>query len=124
MEESLEGILVRYQKACTGVEGDADKFPSVTKELADKIRDIVGNTSITVSGQQLITACGFAGIRIDPAVMEGKEDTLETEFTLEAKTNIDDGTYVGLSIHITEYPEEGYQPLEPEKWPHQLEGES
>jgi len=107
----------------------SDKFPDVTRELAAKIREVVGNTSITVTGQQLFTACGFAGIQIDPAVLEGSEDILETEFTFESSTNIsltdDDAgpVYVGLSIHITDSPEEGYQPLEPDKWPHQVERE-
>ena len=117
-ELTLEQILVLYQKACTGVGGTCDKFPSVTKELADKIRDVVGNGSVTLNGQQLITACGFAGIYVDPEALANAPDTLETEFTFESKTNIDEGVYVGLSIHATEYPEDGYQPLEPEKWQH------
>ncbi len=121
-EPTLEEILVLYQKAATGVNGTCDKFPSVTKEVADKIRNVVGNTSITLTGQQLLTACGFAGIHVDPAALEGNEEILETEFTFESKTNIcreeDDFVYVGLSLHITESPEEGYQPLEPGKWEH------
>lgn len=116
-EPTLEEILVLYQKACTGVNGTTDKFPDVTKELADKIRNVVGNASITLTGQQLLTTCGFAGIYVDPAAIEGKEDTLEMEFTFESKTNIDNGRYVGLSVHHTEDPSLGYQPLEPEKWP-------
>lgn len=125
---TLEQILVLYQMDVTGRPGEpVDNNPERTKELADKIRDIVGNTSLTVTGQQLVTSCGFAGIYIDPAVLEGEEDILDMEFTLESKSNIsltddtDDGVYVGLSIHITESPEEGYQPLEPEKWPHKVE---
>ena len=121
-EPTLEEILVLYQKAATGVGGTCDKFPSVTKELADKIRNVVGNTSLTLTGQQILAACGFIGLYVDPATMEGKEDLLETAFTFEARTNIDGGIYVGASVHITGRPEAGYQPLEPEKWEHR-EGE-
>ena len=124
MEPTLEQILVLYQMTVTGRPGPVvDANPPLTKELADKIRDVVGNTSITLTTQQLITSCGFAGIYIDPKVMEDEEDRLEMEFTLESKSNVyieeedGGGTYVGLSIHMTESPEEGYQPLEPDKWP-------
>lgn len=127
-EHTLEQILVLYQVEVTGRPGPpVDSDPERTKELADAIRNVVGNTSITVTGQQLVTSCGFAGIYIDPAVLEGSEDILETEFTFESKSNImltddaDGEVYVGLSIHSTEYPEDGYQPLEPDKWPHQVE---
>lgn len=123
-EPTLEDILVLYQKACTGVGGTCDKFPTVTKALADKIRAVVGNASVTLTGGQLVTACGFAGLFRGASALPDSctDEELETAFTFESNTNIDDGAYVGLSMHITDAPEEGYQPLEPEKWQHR-EGE-
>ena len=129
-EKTLEEILVLYQMAVTGRPGAAvDNDPVRTEELADAIRRVmtVYRDNITLTGQQLLTVCGFAGIPIDPAVMEGQEDILETEFTIEGEVDVyltDDGpekpvVYSGMAVHITEDPALGYQPLEPEKWPHQ-----
>ena len=129
-EYTLEQILVLYQMAVTGRPGEAvDNNPARTKEVADAIRRVmtVYRDSITVTGQQLMTSCSFAGIRIDPAVMEGQEEILEQEFTIEGHVDVyltDDGpekpvVYSGMAIHVSEDPELGYQPLEPEKWPHQ-----
>lgn len=125
---TLEEILVLYQMAVTGRPGAVvDNDPERTKEVADAIRRVmtVHHTAVTLTGQQLMTSCGFAGIAIDPSVMEGQEEILEQEFTIEAEVDIygDEAVvYRGMAIHITEDPDLGYQPLEPDKWPHQ-EGE-
>lgn len=132
-EKTLEEVLVLYQMAVTGRPGNAvDNDPVRTKEVADAIRRVmtVHHASVTLTGRQLMTCCGFAGVQIDPAVMEGEEDTLGAEFTIEAEVDVylADGdpdevvVYTGMAIHHTDDPDLGYQPLEPDKWPHQ-EGE-
>lgn len=132
-EKTIEEILVLYQMQVTGRPGPAvDSSTTRTKELADAIRRVMTHhhTEVTLTGQQLMTACAFAGIHIDPKVMEGQEEILEQEFTIEAECDVylADGDpdeaviYKGMAIHITEDPDLGYQPLEPDKWPHQ-EGE-
>lgn len=46
--KTVEEILVEYQKKCTGVPGDFDKFPDITDTFADAIRDASGSTDHTV----------------------------------------------------------------------------
>ena len=129
-EKTIEEILVLYQMAVTGRPGPVvDNSPPRTKEVADAIRRVMSvyRDSITMNGQQLITCCGFAGIQIDPAVMEGQEEILEQEFTIEAEVDVyladsdpDEAVeYTGMAIHHTDDPDLGYQPLEPDKWLHQ-----
>lgn len=133
MEYTLEEILVLYQMAVTGRPGNViDNDAERTKEVADAIRMNVAvqHNYVVITGQQLMTSCAFAGISIDPAALEGKEELLEHEFTIEGYSDIyladgldDDGiVYRGMSIHYTDDESLGYQPLEPDKWPHQ-EGE-
>jgi hypothetical protein len=128
--KTIEEILVLYQMAVTGRPGAVvDNDPERTKELADAIRRVMTTyrDQITLTGQQLMTCCGFAGIYVDPAVTEGQEEILETEFTIEGCCDVylAEGDpekpviYSGMAIHMTEDPELGYQPLEPDKWPHQ-----
>ena len=117
-EKTLEEILVLYQMAVTGRPGAViDNDPERTKELADAIRRVLGKDGITLTGQQLILACGFAGIYV--AVDDVSDDICETELTFENETNVDDDKYIGATVHFTEDPSLGYQPLEPNKWPHQ-----
>ena len=129
-DRTLEQILVLYQMAVTGRPGAAvDNDPVRTKEVADAIRRVltVHRDSVTLTGQQLMTSCGFAGITLDPAVMVGREATLEQKFTIEGDVDVylADGdpdeavVYQGMTIHATEHSDRGYQPLEPHKWPHQ-----
>lgn len=114
-EHTLEQILVLYQMAVTGRPGAAvDNDPARTKELANKIRDVVGNTAITLTTQGLFNAADFAGLA--PSMGKVRTKDLMKEYTIESISNIDleDGnTYKGPSIHSTEYPEEGYCALSP-----------
>lgn len=102
--------------ACTGRKGPAvDSDTERTKMLADKIRDVVGNTSVTFTAAQLVDMCQYAGIVVDLDKTVTKNDAMQDQYTLESKSNISGyqgGIYTGLSIHITDAPEIGYLPLE------------
>ena len=73
---------------------------------------------MTLTIEQLITACDFAGIVIDiEKTISGKEKKsfMATEFTFnnEQKFNLESGNiYDGKTVHCTEYPEEGFFPLD------------
>lgn len=75
-------------------------------------------SSITVSIEQIIIIAGFSGLVIDEEKsfsLEDKESFIETELTIDENQKIDyeDNTYYeGMTVHISEYPEEGYMPLE------------
>jgi hypothetical protein len=117
MDYTLEQILVLYQMAVTGRPGPVvDNDPERTKEVADAIRRVLGKDGITLSGQQLMLTCGFAGIYVDPA--KCADEVCTTEFTFENDTCVDDDKYRGKTVHFTEDEDIGYQPLEPNKWPH------
>lgn len=114
---TLEEILVLYQMAVTGRPGNViDNDAKRTKEVADAIRRVLGKDGITLTGQQLLLTCGFAGIYVDPA--KCADDVCTTEFSFENRTCVDDDKYVGATVHFTADPNLGYQPLEPNKWPH------
>ncbi|TVU83762.1 hypothetical protein FQP85_08280 [Pseudoalteromonas neustonica] len=72
--------------------------------------------TLTLTTKQILDMCCFAGIHAQsPCDAPGEEDFLTTEYTIsiDQKVQLDDGkTYQGLTIHCTEYPEEGYMPLE------------
>jgi len=109
--------------ACTGRPGaPVDSDPEQTKELADKIRDVVGNTAITFTAAQLVDMCQYAGIVVYLEKSVTANDAMQDLYTLETNTNIPG--YTGLSIHITDAPEIGYMALEPDKCPHQVEREA
>ncbi|OCQ53602.1 hypothetical protein Ppb6_01228 [Photorhabdus australis subsp. thailandensis] len=67
--------------------------------------------SITLTTQQILYACDFAGIEY---IMPDNY-MLETEYTINDNIEIkdDDGVeYKGFGIYLTEYPEEGAEPLD------------
>lgn len=114
---SIEEILVLYQMSVTGRPGKVcDSNAEQTKEVADAIRRVLGKDGITLTGQQLILACGFADIYVDPS--KCGDDVCETEFTFENDTCVDDDKYRGMTVHMTARPDLGFQPLEANKWPH------
>lgn len=114
---TLEEILVKYQMCVTGRPGpEVDANPALTKEMADAIRRVMGKDGITLTGQQLMLTCGFAGIYVDPSKCD--DDVCITEFTFENSTDVDDNKYRGATVHRTADPDAGYQPLEANKWPH------
>lgn len=116
-ELTLEQILVKYQMCVTGRPGpDVDANSELTTEMADAIRRVLGHDGITLNGQQLMLACGFAGIYIHPE--KCSDHVAVTDFTFENSTCVDDDKYKGKTVHQTERPDLGYQPLEPNKWPH------
>lgn len=73
-------------------------------------------TTLTV--KQIMAMASFAGLVIDEDKSfkpEEKEDFITTEFTVSEseKVDLEDGTYYeGMTVHCTEYPEEGYLQLE------------
>ena len=73
---------------------------------------------MNVTIKQLMAIADFAGLVIDEDKSFAKEDKgsfLETEFTIEDDITfaIDETIdYAGKAVHCTEYPEEGYLPLE------------
>ncbi|MBS9442457.1 hypothetical protein [Photorhabdus heterorhabditis] len=67
--------------------------------------------SITLTTQQILYACDFAGIEY---IMPPNE-ILETEYTIDDNIEInddDDIEYKGLGIYLTGYHEEGAVPLD------------
>jgi len=73
--------------------------------------------SVTLTMAQIISIADFAGLTISDCPLD--EDELEQEFTVSnnLKVDMEDGTYYeGMTVHISEYPEEGFMPLE-EKQP-------
>jgi len=74
---------------------------------------------ITLTADQILTIADFAGFVIDEEKSysaEDKELFLETEYVLSEKLKVEsedsDKKYDGLTIHLAEYPEEGFLPLE------------
>lgn len=122
MQHDLESILVLYQMACTGRPGPpCDSNAEQTKEVAEAIMRVLGTDGITLTGQQLVLACGFAGIYVDPS--KCADDVCTTEFTFENDTCVDDDKYRGKTVHFEADESLGYQPLEPNKWPHLIKEE-
>lgn len=78
---------------------------------------------LTLSTKQIISICNFAGIHVQtPCDGPGEEDFLATEHTLtvDKQVQLENGeVYQGLTVHCTEYPEEGYMPLEEVNSPHE-----
>ncbi|MDC3188965.1 hypothetical protein NQU96_04375 [Pseudoalteromonas elyakovii] len=80
---------------------------------------------LTLSTKQIITICNFAGIRVQKPIFIGttaEADFLATEHTLtvDKQVQLENGeVYQGLTVHCTEYPEEGYMPLEEVNSPHE-----
>lgn len=74
--------------------------------------------SITLTIEQIIAIANFSGLVIDEEKSfscEEKESFIETELTIDENQKIDyeDSTYYeGMTVHVSEYPEEGYIPLE------------
>ncbi len=121
-EHTLESILVLYQMAVTGRPGPpCDSNAEQTKEVAEAIMRVLGKDGITLTGQQLILACGFAGIYVDPS--KCADEVCTTEFTFENDTCVDEDKYKGMTVHQTARPDLGFQPLEPNKWPHLIKKE-
>lgn len=122
MEFTLEQILVKYQMCVTGRPGpDVDANPALTTEMADAIRRVLGHDGITLNGQQLILACGFAGIYVDPSKCD--DEVCAKSLTFENTTDVDYDKYRGMTVHFTDDDRFGYQPLEPNKWPHLIKEE-
>ncbi|MCO7251256.1 hypothetical protein [Pseudoalteromonas sp. Ps84H-4] len=85
---------------------------------------------LTLSTKQIISICNFAGIRVQNPIFIGtgaftstaEADFLATEHTLtvDKQVQLENGeVYQGLTVHCTEYPEEGYMPLEEVNSPHE-----
>ena len=84
-------------------------------------RDNCMANKVTISIKQIMAMADFAGLVIDEDKSfdkEDKESFLETEFTIEENIKISrDGKnyYEGMAVCCTEYPEEGFLPLEDKK---------
>ena len=74
-------------------------------------------SSVTITIQQIVNLCTFAGVAVDfdNSVFSGDDEQLGTELTIIQNAKVgnedDDEVYEGIAACLTEYPEEGFCPL-------------